>query len=55
MKCPYCGKKTSDMPTHLKKSKKCSDKHCINLKEQFINCVRVTAARQAEKCNQGLL
>ena len=35
MKCQYCGKRTSDMVDHLRKSKRCSQEHAEKLSLQF--------------------
>ena len=46
MNCPYCGKRTKDMPNHLDKNKMCAESHHVNLRGQFIDVVRVTLAQQ---------
>ena len=40
MKCPYCGKRTSDMPIHLKQNQGCHKKHIECLKAQWVDTVR---------------
>jgi len=35
MKCSYCGKRTSDMVNHLRKSNRCSREHAGKLNLQF--------------------
>lgn len=35
MLCPYCGKKTADMPEHLKKKQRCREKHSEVLRKEF--------------------
>ena len=37
MNCPYCGKRTSDIPDHLKKSKSCLENHKGSLAVEFMN------------------
>jgi hypothetical protein len=31
MTCPYCGRRTGDMVTHLEKYKNCHEEHCGSL------------------------
>ena len=36
MKCPYCYRRTNDMPNHLIKNPKCHSKHKDILRSEFI-------------------
>ena len=48
MKCPYCGKRTSYVPDHLKKSENCQKKHRMSLKSDFARVVNPSSANFAE-------
>jgi len=48
MNCPYCGKRTNDIPNHLNKNKMCAKKHHGNLKRQFVTHAQQPLSGSAE-------
>ena len=48
MQCPYCGKRTNDMPIHLEKNKKCSDKHGDTLKAYLTKVIHANKTQHIQ-------
>lgn len=46
MKCPYCNKRTTDMPTHLEKNFKCWENHRNTLSIQISNILVINKTRE---------
>lgn len=46
MKCPYCGKRTGDMPDHLVANPRCHLEHTKSLKSQLAQVLKAHRERR---------
>ena len=54
MNCPYCNKRTSDMPDHLRDNKRCHERHKERLKAQLIYSVVMGRPRGQRKRGEAM-